>query len=142
MEHSYIGPPFAEAKVSDAMRVGVITCRPETKLSDVASMMVGYDAHSIIVDMPGDDGHRWGIVTSLDIARHARKAGKLDEITAGDIATTDVITIPSSESLQQAAELMSEHGISHLIAVQPDTGRPAGVISARTITAAVAYGRS
>jgi CBS domain-containing protein len=37
---------------------------------------------------------------------------------------------------------MAEHGISHLIAVQPDQDRPAGMISARDITLALAYGRS
>ena len=28
MEHSYVGPAFEDAKVRDAMRVGVISCRP------------------------------------------------------------------------------------------------------------------
>lgn len=37
---------------------------------------------------------------------------------------------------------MAEHGISHLIVVQPDTDRPAGMISARDLAVAVAYGRS
>jgi CBS domain protein len=69
MERSYIGPAFEEAKVHDAMRVGVITCRPQTRLSDVAKMMVGYDAHSVVV-ADVDDGGLWGIVTSLDLPRH------------------------------------------------------------------------
>jgi CBS domain-containing protein len=37
---------------------------------------------------------------------------------------------------------MAEHGVTHLIVVQPDTGQPAGMISARTIAAALAYGGS
>ena len=38
---------------------------------------------------------------------------------------------------------MAEHGISHLIAVQPDQEEhPAGMISARDLTLALAYGRS
>jgi CBS domain-containing protein len=41
MERSYVGPALDDAKVHDAMRVGVITCRPETSLNDVARMMVG-----------------------------------------------------------------------------------------------------
>ena len=52
------------------------------------------------------------------------------------------MTIRSDESLKRAAELMAEHGVTHLIAVQPDTDRPAGMISARGIAAALAYGRS
>ena len=90
MASTYVGPQFDDAMVSDAMRVGVITCRPETKLTDVAAMMVGYDTHSIVVHDAADAVESgWAIVTSLDIARHARKAGKLESLTAGDVATDD-----------------------------------------------------
>ncbi len=138
MEHSYFGPAFADAKVHHAMRVGVVTCRRETKLADVARMMVGYDVHSIVVEEAGER-QPWGIVTSLDLAR---SPDKLDSLTAGDVASTDLVTIKSNEPLEKAAELMAEHGISHLIAVQPDMDAPAGMISARDLAAAVAYGRS
>jgi CBS domain-containing protein len=69
-------------------------------------------------------------------------ADELDSLTAGEVASTDLVTISSNESLERAARLMSEHGVTHLIAVQPDTGQPAGMISARTIAAALAYGGS
>jgi CBS domain-containing protein len=58
------------------------------------------------------------------------------------MASTDLITIRSDESLKRAAELMAEHGVAHLIAVHPGTDRPAGMISSRTIAAALVYGRS
>ena len=139
MERSYVGPAFEDAKVHDAMRVGVVTCRPETKLADVARMMVGYDLHSVVVSDVQGDGGTWGIVSSLDLARRPDELGSL---TAGEVASTDLVTIDSSESLVRAAELMAEHGVTHLIAVQPDTDQPAGMISARGIAAALAYGRS
>jgi CBS domain-containing protein len=138
MDRSYIGPAFKDAKVHDAMRVGVVTCRPETKLEDVAKMMVGYDVHSIVVAEVGE-AKPWGIVTTLDLAG---APDKLDSLTAGDVASTDLITIKSDESLEKAAKLMAEHGISHLIAVQPDADRPAGMISSRDLAAALAYGSS
>ena len=139
MERSYLGPAFEDAKVHDAMRVGVVTCRPETTLADVARMMVGYDIHSVVVSDVQGEGGLWGIVTSLDLARVPDELGSL---TAGGMASTDLVTIRSDESLRRAAELMAEHGVTHLIAVEPGTDRPAGMISARTIAAAVAYGRS
>ena len=139
VERSYIGPGFESAKVHDAMRVGVVTCRPETKLADVARMMVGYEIHSVVVSDVQGEGGLWGIVTSLDLAR---VADELSSLTAGQVASTDLVTIRSDESLKRAAELMAEHGVTHLIAVQPDTDRPAGMISARGIAAALAYGRS
>jgi CBS domain-containing protein len=138
MERSYIGPSFDEAKVHDAMRVGVITCRPQTRLADVAKMMVGYDAHSVVVADVGEKG-LWGIVTSLDLAR---AADRIDSLTAADVASTDLVTIASDASLRDAGKLMDQHRISHLVAVQPEDGRPAGVISSRDLAAVVAYGRS
>jgi CBS domain-containing protein len=139
VERSYFGPAFEDAKVHDAMRVGVITCRPETKLSDVARMMVGYDVHSVVVAEAQAREAPWGIVTSIDLAR---RPDELDSLTAGEVASTDLVTIDSSETLGRAAELMAEHRVTHLIAVQPDTGRPAGMISARGLANVLAYGRS
>lgn len=139
MAHGYVGPAFEDAKVRDAMRVGVITCRPETILSDVARMMVGYDVHSVVVADVDPQRGLWGIVTSVDLAR---VAGDLDAVTARDVATTDLTTIRSNESLRRAAEIMAEDGITHLIVLQPDSDDPVGVISARGLAGALAYGRS
>ena len=42
--------------------------------------------------------------------------------------------------LYRAAELMATHGISDLIAVQPETGFSVGVVSALGLTAVAASG--
>jgi len=139
MQRTYFGPAFKDAHVHDVMRVGVVTCRPQTTLADVAQMMAGYDIHSIVVAEVGE-ASPWGIVTSLDLARYP---DELDSLTAGEVAREGLVTIKSDASLEEAANLMAEHGISHLIAVQPDQeDRPAGMISARDLTLALAYGRS
>ena len=138
-QRGYVGPAFEDASVHDAMRVGVITCRPQTRLSDVARMMVGYDVHSVVVADVEPERGLWGIVTSLDLAR---VAGDLDTVTARDVASTDLTTIRSNEPLRQAAEIMTEHGTTHLIVLQPDSDDPVGMISARGLAGALAYGRS
>jgi CBS domain-containing protein len=135
----YFGPPFEDAKVRDAMRVGVITCQPQTSLTDVAKMMAGYSVHSVVVDDPQASDHPWGIVSALDIA----KVGESDlaDLTARDVASTDLITVSAGESLARAAELMAQNQVSHLIATQPETGHPVGVISALGLTVVLATGR-
>jgi CBS domain-containing protein len=138
VERTYIGPTFADAKVHDAMRIGVITCRPQTRLADVARMMLGYDVHSVVVADVGADAGPWGIVTTLDLAR---AADDLEVLNAGDVASDELVTIASDEPLAHAAELMAEHGVSHLVAVDPETRRPTGMISARSLAAALAQGR-
>jgi len=37
---------------------------------------------------------------------------------------------------------MANHGVTHLIVLQPDSDDPVGVISARGVAAAIAYGHS
>jgi CBS domain-containing protein len=137
MERTYYGPAYEDAKVHDVMRVGVVTCRPETSLDDVARMMVGYDVHSVVVAEV--NGGPWGIVSSLDLAR---RPDELASLTAGDVASSDLVTIGSDEPVSRAAEIMAERGITHLVAVQPESGRPAGVISARALATVLAYGKS
>jgi CBS domain-containing protein len=129
----YTGPPFDQARVHDAMRVGVITCRPETSLYDVARMMVTYKIHAVVVQDVDPGSRPWGIVTSLDIA--AASGSDLTEHEAQDVASIDLVTVPANETLQKAAKLMAEHDITHLIAVEPATGWPCGMISARDLAA-------
>lgn len=136
---SYIGPRFEDAKVYDAMRVGVVTCRPETTLEDVGRMMVGYGIHSVVVTDLEGTGRPWGVVTSFDIAR---AAPDLKALTASDVASTDLVTIDADTPLQQASRVMADRAINHLIAVQPGSDRPVGVISTRGIVAALVYGQS
>jgi CBS domain-containing protein len=79
----------------------------------------------------------WGIVSDLDLAA-AAAAGELDNVTAGNAAATPVWTISADDSLVRAAQLMAEHGISHLVVVDPHTERPSGVISTLDLARAFA----
>ena len=132
----YAGPSFDKARVWDAMRVGVVTCRPQTSLQDVARMMSVYRIHSVVVQDVGSGARPWGIVSTLDITNAA--GSDLSAVTAADVANTELVTIPSDESLQEAARVMSQHGITHLLAVDRATDWPCGVISARGIAGALA----
>jgi len=132
---TYTGPPFAEAKVGDVMRVGVVTCRPQTPLRDVAAMMVGYQIHSVVVDELDGGPQPLGIVSDLDVAG-AAAAGD-EQLSAGEVASTELPTVRSDEKLPRAAQIMAEHEVAHLLVVQPDTGRPVGVISTLGLASAL-----
>ena len=136
----YVGPAFEDARVHDAMRVGVVTCRPETSMRDVARIIVGYQIHSLLVGDLGSGERPWGIVTDLDVA--TASGSDMSEVTAGDVASTDLVSVPANESLAGAAKLMAERQCTHLLAVQPDTGQPVGVISALGLASVIATGRS
>ena len=135
----YVGPAFKDAKVYDAMNVGTVTCRRDTSLADVARMMVGYGMHAVVVSDLVVGERAWGIVTSLDIARVGQGIGSR---TAGDVASTELVTVESNEPLEQAAKVMAEHRLNHLVVLQPGTHQPVGMITPREIAAALVYGRS
>lgn len=136
--HYYVGPEFEHARVHDVMRVGVVTCQPETSLRDVARIMVGYQIHSLLVGDVGSGESPWGIVTDLDVAA---AAADLSEQTARDVASRELVTVPANETLAGAAMLMADRECTHLLAVQPDTGKPVGVISALGIASVIAAGQ-
>lgn len=118
------------------MHSGVLTCRTDASLADVAELMATHRVHCIVVtDDPGDAGSLWGIVSDLDLAA-AASVRDLVEQTAGATAATAVLTIAPDETVQRAAQLMTEHGTAHLVVV--DAGRrPVGILSTLDVAAAL-----
>jgi CBS domain-containing protein len=128
------------ATVADAMTVGVINCTPDTPLSEVARMMARYRVHSVFVYEYEDDHdgpvELWGLVSDLDVVAGAW-AG-VDERTAGDSAVAPLVTVESDDRLEHAAQLMAEHGVSHLAVIDDGSGRPVGVLSSLDIARVIA----
>jgi CBS domain-containing protein len=132
-------PDFAHATVADVMHAGVVHCSPDTHLADVAAMMAANRIHAVVVAgiEHRADGERlaWGLITDLDLVA-ARDA--LGDATAASIAATEIIAIAEGEPLEQAAQLMVEHGQSHLLVVAGRGGQPVGVVSTLDLAGALA----
>ena len=126
--------------VAEAMHPGVLTCPLETSLRDVARMMALYSIHAVVVygeDTDDIDGPGlWGVVSDLDLVR-AAVPGRLEDLTARGTAVTPAVTIGPADTLQHAAQLMSEHDVSHVIVVDRGTARPIGVLSTLDIARAL-----
>jgi len=75
-------------------------------------------------------------VSDLDLVA-AASVRDLDEQTAGAAAATTPLTVRRDETIQRAAQLMTEHGATHLVVVD-DEGRPAGVLSTLDVAAVLA----
>ncbi len=133
--------PVDELRVVDAMHPGMISCPPETSLRTVARMMATYRVHAIVVHDHDDDdrvdGDHWGVVTDADLVRAALD-GRLDEVTAQQVAATPPLTVTTVDALDWAMQLMVEHEVSHLIAIERHTKRPIGVVSTLDVARAVA----
>jgi CBS domain-containing protein len=140
-EPSHRIQPLQDLRVIHAMHPGMISCPPETPLRTVARMMATYRVHAIIVHAHDDEelpgGDHWGVVTDADLVRVARD-GDLDELTAQQIAATPALRVGTADPLESAIQLMVEHEVSHVIAVERHSGRPLGVVSTLDVARALA----
>jgi CBS domain-containing protein len=129
-------PLLASKTVAEAMHHGIATCPPSAGIREVAELLAEHDIHCAVVAEPPDaDGATtlWGIVSDVDLMRGL---GSPVALTAGNLAVLDVVTVAPGDDLQEAARLMGEHDVAHLI-VMAD-GRPAGVLSTLDVARAVA----
>lgn len=113
--------------VREAMHEGVLSCPTDTLLSTVAEMMAANGVHCVVVtDL--DDVSVWGVVSDLDLVA-AAGVRDLDAQSAGGSAATPALAIAPDDTLQRAAQVMTEHAATHLLVVDETSGRPVGVLS-------------
>jgi CBS domain-containing protein len=131
-----------ELLVEGSMHKGVFTCEREDSLSEVAATMARELVHCVVVESgSGEAGLPWGIVSDLDLVA-AASVRDLDDQCAGGSAGTPVVTVSPKETLERAAQLMTEHNAAHLIVVDPNKQRPIGVLSTLDIAASLIEGTS
>ena len=132
-------PLTGSLTVADAMHRGIVTLSPSASLPDLASAMAAHRIHAVVIideGPPGaDDDRLWGVVSDLDLMRGLGSTVTLD---AGNLAALDVMSVEPAETLEQAARVMAEHGVSHLVVFEQ--GRPTGVVSTLDVARAVAQG--
>ena len=123
--------------VGDVMHDGVLSCPPETPLTAVAALMIEHRVHAIVVlrERRGGEHQVWGIVSDLDLVSRIDAAGVR---TAGDMAATPVVVVDPRQPLDEAARLMHDYDVHHLIVVEPTDRRPIGVLSTLDVVAAIA----
>ncbi len=137
LRHTFHAPPFEQATVLDAMRVGVITCSPDSTLREVARVMATYRVHSVVISETQGD-RPWGIISDVDLAAAANN--DLDKVRARDVWRGELVTVSPEDALWRAARLMAEQSVSHLVVVQPHSGQPVGVLSTLDIAGVLAWG--
>ena len=140
MDTVTLTPSLAATRVADAMTAGLISCPPDTPLVRVAELMARDVVHAIYVfDYGCEDDETtelWGLVSDLDLVGAAR--GDMAELTARDASVTPLITARTDDSLDRAAQLLAENGVSHLAVLDARTRRPVGVLSTLDVARVIA----
>ncbi len=124
------------------MHPGVISCSPETPLREVAHIVSTKHIHCLVVTSITEHGAppTWALISGLDLVGAAVDA--FEELTAGELAATEPVTVSTNDPLDRAAQLMIEHQVEHLIVVGAEDGRPAGVLSTLDIAGVMAWGEA
>lgn len=132
-----------ERLVGEVMHRGVLTCRRETPIQDVARTMSENDVSALVVVSEG--GHMIGLISRTDLvnARLYEQYWKhWRGLTAGHIMVTDVVAVHAGDSMQDASRLMMERHI-HRVVVVEEAGegvKPIGIVSVTDVVRDIAKG--
>ncbi len=105
-------------------------------------MMSTHHVHCIVVtgtgEGDGEDSRVWGVISDFDVLRAVMRPDAPD--TASAIAQQPVINVETTAALRDVAELMLTKGSGHVVAVNPQTQRPVGILSTLDIAGVLAWG--
>ena len=139
---SYLMPHFEHATVADAMHPGILSCDGDATLTEVARIMCTHHVHCIVVrgaaEGEAEESPVWGIISDFDLLRAGMRPDAPD--TAAALAQQPVIKVETTAALRDAAELMMTKGTGHVVAVDPQTGHPIGILSTLDIAGVLAWG--
>ena len=79
------------------------------------------------------DTHCVGIITERDLIEHLGNGANLENLTAEEILTSDLVTVTPQTTVAEAGRMMIEAGIRHLPVADDDD--VIGLISVRDILA-------
>jgi CBS domain-containing protein len=123
--------PFSPASpVRSVMVWPVATVEHDVSLSEVAEALT---ADEIGVLCVVENDALAGIVSERDVVAHVATGADPAHLTAGDVMTSDVVTVGPEESVRAAARRMHEGQIRHLPVLED--GAIAGMISIRDLLA-------
>ena len=123
-------------KVADVMTEAAISDAPDDTLAEASAKMWQQQTGSLLV-MEGTQ--LAGIITERDVLKAVAAGNDPKAVTLRDVMTTDVVTIPGSTQLTDAARIMFDKWFRHLPVVD-DSGNVRGIISLRDLLGLVAEG--
>jgi CBS domain-containing protein len=118
--------------VRDVMHAGLIECAPATIITSVAGLLADHGVHAVAVSgversTPGGERLVQAIVDAMDVL--AASCHWTSVRTAGDLAGPRPVVVSEDDSVESAARMMSEHGVTHIVAVDA-AGMATGMLSA------------
>lgn len=117
--------------VRELMHPGVMTCKPDTPLGEVARMLDERHIHALFVTENG--AQIQGVITDFDLlagewlSEDPQSLAVMREMTAGELMSSPVAMIEAGAPASEAARRMDAESIRRLLVIEGD--KPVGVIS-------------
>ena len=118
-------------KVGDLIRTAAVTVEPEASLMDAAKLMSTHRIGLLVVVDPLDKAKMVGVLSERDIVTAVAKGGSIYS-PIENLMTKQLISIPKTSSIDEAAMTMSKFSVRHLVVVD-ESGKLFGVGSVRDI---------
>jgi CIC family chloride channel protein len=121
-------------KVRDVASDHFVTVPEDMHLADMVEILKREDLSYL--HMVDNDGGLTGIISFSDIRSALHEEGLRYLVIARDVATTEIINIHPSDSIQDALYKMGRNGISHLPVVEEnDIGKIIGTLNKKDVMA-------
>ena len=130
------------ALVRDLMHRGLITCRQDAALGQVAVMLTQHHVHALVV--VDRDRRPIGLISDFDLlagewlSADSESLTVMRKLTAADLMSHPIASVEAGVSLAEAAQLMLDKDISRLMVTED--GKPAGMIAGSDFVASIARG--
>lgn len=116
--------------VGDLPNRPVATLEPTRTLREMIGALVRHDVGLLVVM---DGNLIRGVVSERDVIDAIYEGADIDHKTVGQIAHRDVIEVPATTSIVDAARTMIDRRVRHLLIQGGDEDVPASVISMRDV---------
>lgn len=126
--------------VKDLMHAGLITCKPDATLGQVAVLLHQHHVHALIVN--DRDGRPAGIISDFDLlagewlSSDAESLSAMQKLTATDLMSHPIDSVEANSYIAEALTKFAEREISRLMVVE--NGKPVGIISLSDLVASIA----
>lgn len=126
--------------VRDLMHTGLITCKADATLGQVAVLLNQHHVHALVVT--DRDGREVGIISDFDLlagewlSSDPESLDTMRSLTAADLMSHPVDSVEANIPLSDAVSALIEKEVSRLLVTE--NGKPVGIISLSDFVASIA----
>jgi CBS domain-containing protein len=125
------------SSVEDYMNARMITRDSKASVLELAKVMVEWSVSSVAITNEENNKKVVGILTERDIIKSIAKGVPPDDITAGSLMSSSMLSIRKDQPIEEAALLMIRNKVRHLLVEDPSSSN--GVIGIITTTDLARY---